>query len=418
MRKRSEVLRFVVILAGAVAAAFADRVSPDNPPIEDLTLAQAWEMAERLQPQLAEAQATLDAAAGRAQQAGTFPHPEAITAAQQIPFGGDARNEREYVAGVGQSLPLGRRLSKSREAEELDREVRVRALEVKRRDIRRRVHSAFAAALYQERAHHTLRETVHHSQQAVAVAQARFEAGDALREDVARAAMESARARLELQRAASLHQQSLAALASAIGDATLPVKSLAGSLETAFEIPTLEALATDLAAQPEMALAEAEVRARTARVDVVRAERIPDMKVELLYHRLEASQRNTFDVGLTIPLPLFNRNQGRLREARAEVVAAEARVRLTRNELAARWRESHLQLAAALAHSHLLKTDILTQADTMMKAGEARYAAGDVSLAELLPLRRDWAAVRLSYLESLREVMQAWATLLPYLDPQ
>jgi len=118
-------------------------------------------------------------------------------------------------------------------------------------------------------------------------------------------------------------------------------------------------------------------------------------------------------VGLSIPLPLFNRNQGRLREVRAEVVAAEARSRMTQNELATRLRESYLQLTAALANSRTLKTEILSRADTVLKGGEARYAAGDISLAEILPVRRDWAAVQLSYLESLRDVMQAWAEIKP-----
>jgi hypothetical protein len=35
-----------------------------------------------------------------------------------------------------------------------------------------------------------------------------------------------------------------------------------------------------------------------------------------------------------------------------------------------------------------------------------------------LPVRRDWAAVQLSYLESLRDVMQAWAALSPYVSRQ
>ena len=148
-------------------------------------------------------------------------------------------------------------------------------------------------------------------------------------------------------------------------------------------------------------------------MDLAKAERIPDVKVELLYHRLEASQENTLDVGLSIPLPLFNRNQGRLREVRAEVVAAEARSRMTQNELATRLCESYLQLTAALANSRTLKTEILSRADTVLKGGEARYAAGDISLAEILPVRRDWAAVQLSYLESLRDVMQAWAEIKP-----
>jgi cobalt-zinc-cadmium efflux system outer membrane protein len=200
------------------------------------------------------------------------------------------------------------------------------------------------------------------------------------------------------------------------GLAALTVKSLAGTMDATFEIPTLESLVANLAAQPETALADADIRARAARVDVAKAERIPDVKVELLYHRLEASSANTVDVGLSLPLPLFNRNQGKLREARAEQAAAEARARMTQNELTTRLRESYLQLTGALASSRTLKTEILGKADTVLKTAEARYAAGDISLTEILPVRRDWAAVQLSYLESLRDVMQAWAELRPFMN--
>jgi cobalt-zinc-cadmium efflux system outer membrane protein len=288
-------------------------------------------------------------------------------------------------------------------------------LDVKRRDIHRRVRSAFATALYQEKAYQAQTEIQHSTAKAVATTEARVAAGDALPEDLARVGMELARAKVELQRAESLREQALVTLASAMGDATLSVKSLAGTLEATFEIPTLETLAANLSAQPESALADADIRARNARVDVAKTERIPDVKVELLYHRLEASQANTFDVGLSIPLPLFNRNQGKLREARAEVAAAEARSRMTQNELTTRVRQSHLQLTATLANSSTLKTEILTRAETVLKGAEARYAAGDISLAEILPVRRDWAAVQLSYLESLRDVMQAWAEVAGYL---
>ena len=82
---------------------------------------------------------------------------------------------------------------------------------------------------------------------------------------------------------------------------------------------------------------------------------------------------------------------------------------MTQNELTTRLRESHLQLTTALANSGTWKTEILSRAETVLKGAEARYAAGDISLAEILPVRRDWAAVQLSYLESLRDVMKAWA---------
>lgn len=384
-------------------------------PLENLTLEQAFELAERRHSQLAEAHALAEAAAGRAQQAGALPNPELIVGAQQLPLDRDGSNQREYVAGVAQPIPLGSRLDKAREAELLEREVRVRGLELTRRDLRKRVHSAFATALYQEKAFQTQSQIARYGERAVAITKARVEAGDTLPEDLARVEMEFARAQIELQRATAMRTQSLLALAAAIGDVNLNVKSLAGSLDALFELPTLEALAASLSAQPELQLAETSVRASNARVDLARAERIPDVKVEVLYHRLEGSKENTLDIGVSLPLPLFDRNQGKLREARAEAAAAEARSRLTENELQFRLRESHAQLTSALATTRALQTEILPRAEAILKAAEARYAAGDASLSELLPARRDWATLELSHLESLRDVMQAWAEVAGYL---
>ena len=139
------------------------------------------------------------------------------------------------------------------------------------------------------------------------------------------------------------------------------------------------------------------------------------MKVEALYHRLDGSKENTFDIGLSIPLPLFNRNQGKVREARAEAAAAEARSRMTRNDLNAQLRESYAKLNAAIGNARTFKSEILPRAETVLKSAEARYAAGDTSLADVLPVRREWAALQLSHLESLRDVMQAWGEVSGYL---
>lgn len=401
--KTSILLILLIALPGASCARAATNQ------LESLTLEQALEMAERRQPQLAEARALVEAAAGRAQQAGAFPNPEAIVGAQQIPFSSDSSNQREYVAGIAQPIPLGGRLGKAREAELLDREVRVRGLEVTRRDLRKRVHSAFATALYQEKAFQTQSQIAQSVEKVAATTKARVDAGDAVPEELARMEMEFARAKVEVQRSQSLRGQAMLGLAAAIGDSRLSVKSLAGSLDTTFEIPTLESLAANLSAQPEFALADASLRASSARIDLAKAERIPDVKVEVLYHRLEATKEDTFDIGLSIPLPLFNRNQGKLREARAEAAAAEARSRSTQNDLAFRLHESYAQLTSALASSRAFRSEILARADIVLRSAEARHAAGDISLSELLPVRRDWSAVQLNYLESLRDVMQAWA---------
>jgi cobalt-zinc-cadmium efflux system outer membrane protein len=406
------VAAMIVWASSAVVAAGTNSTGLKH--VENLTLEQALEMAGRLQPRLAEARAQAEAAAGRAQQAGAFPNPEAIVAAQQIPFRGDSSNQREYIAGIAQPIPIGGRLGKAREVELLEREIRVRELEVTRRDLRKRVHSAFATALYQDKAFQTQSRIAQSVGKVAAMTKARLAAGDAVPEDLARIEMEYARARMEIQRSQSMREQAVLGLAAAIGDGELSILSLAGSLDTTFEIPALESLVSDLSTHPEFALAEAGQLASDARIDLAKAERIPDVKVEALYHRIEGTKENTFDIGLSIPLPLFDRNQGRLREARADAAAAGARVRKTGTELNLRLRESHAQLTSALATSRALQTEILPLAETVLKSAESRYAAGDTSLADVMPVRRDWAAIQLTHLESLRDVMQAWAQLSVY----
>lgn len=408
----------IIVVCLTLGAAIGQCAETHTNLVEALTLEQAIDLAERRQPELVEARALIEAAAGRAEQAGKFPNPDGIAKIEQAPFNGRTLGEAQYLAGIAQPVPLGGRLSKAREAETLERDRRAGELEVRRRELHRRVHSAFATALYQEQAFQSQTKIAESTEKAVTMAKARADAGDALPEDVARAEMERARTKVELRRTASLREQALFALIAAIGDPSLSVRSLAGELDAAFEIPTLESLAADLSANPTAVAADAAVRVESARVDLAKAQRIPDVKVEVLYRRLQAEKENTFDVGLSIPLPLFDRNQGRLREARAELQAAEARSLATKNDLTLRFREAHSQLTSALATARVLQTEILPRADTVLKAAEARYAAGDASLNDLLPVRRDWAAVRLTYLESLRDTMQAWATVRSLVAPR
>src|SRR5688572_8249723 len=147
----------LILLTGLTGsgATLAEGVDRETNQLGKLTLDQALEMAERLQPGLAEARALIEAAEGRAQQARKFPNPDAIARIEQAPFKGGMLGEAQYLAGLAQPVPLGSRLSKAREAEQLERERRAKELEVRRRGLRKRVHSAFATALYQEKAFQT-----------------------------------------------------------------------------------------------------------------------------------------------------------------------------------------------------------------------------------------------------------------------
>ncbi|MCI0747582.1 MAG: TolC family protein [Verrucomicrobia subdivision 3 bacterium] len=398
-------------LAGALASAEPALTN------DALTLDQAIALAERLHPELAEGEALLRAAQGRADQAGRLPNPRIIARTESVPTSGGATREAEYLAGFSQSFQFGGRLSKARSAERLAGETRLQELEMRRRDIRKRVHAAFATALYQEKAFLTLSNISRTFEQSATVIKARVDAGDALPEDLARIELELIRSKIERDRGSSMRQTALTQLAAAIGDPKTLITRLDGNLDVTFEIPTLESTAADLAEHPAALRAEADNKARAARLELAKAQRIPEVTFEALYRRLEGERRNTFDVGVSIPLPLFDRNVGNVREARAESAAAEARYRATQNELRSRAEESHLRLTAALGRRRALRDDVLPRARTVLETAELRYSAGDIRVSELLGVRRAWASLELDYLESLRDVAQAWADVQSLMAP-
>lgn len=386
-----------------------------NGSIDALTLEQALSLAERSHPYLVEANALVRAAEGRVQQAGVRPNPEAIARMENAPFRGNTTGNADYLAGVGVTIPLGNRREQATRVEDLDRQRLGFEAGGKRLELHRRVQGEFALALYQDQARHLRSELVTSSEQAVQVTRARLDAGDAVPTDLARVEAEMATAQAEWRRSDLMRRQALASLSATIGLPAEDVRGVQGSLGTTLEIPALEELTAELATHPAMAAAGADLSAREAGVSLSKVQRIPDLKAELLYHRIESSQRDAFDVGVSLPLPLFDRGRGRLLEAESQRDAAEARLRSTSIQLQARLREFHALLTVALSDARTLEAEVLPRMKLVRESTEARYAAGDLNLSEVLSVRRDDTVVRLRYLEALRDTMLAWAQLRPFL---
>jgi cobalt-zinc-cadmium efflux system outer membrane protein len=379
-----------------------------------VTLADALAWAERRHPELAVGQAQIERAEGLALQAGLFPNPELVARIESATLTAQLTEQAEYVVGVSQAIPLGPRLTRARQAELLERDRLTYEWAARRLEIRMRVQSAFATALYWQRVMQARAEDVRSAANGVTLAQARLAAGDTIPAEVAQAEMELRRAELERDNALSRVAQALDALGATLGDATLQIVSLDGALEETLTVPALAFLMARLEASPFLAAAAADITVQRAQLDVVQAQRTPDVNLDLFYRRL-GDRDNAIDVGVRLPLRLFDQGQGRLQATRAELAAAEARARTIRNEQALRLQTAHRKLARAVAAATVLRGEILPRAERVLQGAEARYRAGDMSLTELVPLRRDWTRVRLDYLEAVHDVMQAWAELSPYL---
>jgi outer membrane protein, heavy metal efflux system len=380
--------------------------------IEKLTLEQAIELAERNHPDLVEGRALAEAAQARRAQAGKLPNPEAVARMESAPLNGRTADSAEYVAGVSQAVPIGGRLSASREVAGKELDAAQARVELRRRELRARVHGAFATALYFDAVLAAFSNNLSGAQSLTTMTKARAEAGDALREDVARAEMDEYQARVEMKAADAARQLALADLVATIGRNAGTLNSVSGSLTNALALPAIERAAADLAKTPVVAVAQAEAAAQRARLQLVKAERIPDINFDLFYRRLQETRQDAFDVGVRVPIPLFSRS--RVREASAQVQAAEARAVSAHLSAEQEFNRAVAGLNRALESARVIQEEILPRAQLVLTSAEARYKLGDASLADLLQKRRDYNAVQTSFLEKLRDVHDAWRTLVIY----
>ena len=383
----------------------------DRGAIQNLTLDQAIQIALTNHPHLAEAHANIEAARARASAAGRLPNPEAVVRMESAPLSSGTTSDAEYLAGISQTIPLGRRISAARQVEEAAVRSREKELEASALRLTISVRSAFATALYASAVLKAQTNLGANLQQLVRITKAWVDYGDAPALDLARQKLEEAEQRLQIKEAAHLQHEALDALAAALGDIRVPIQSLAGNLEESLAIEEIRGSAIAVNTHPGIAAMESAAAAQRARVRLAKAERIPDVNLDLFYRRLQGTRENAFDVGVRVPIPVFGKTRSRVREAESELRAAEARLESTRNEIGHELHARELALQRALETADLLKTEVLPKVSAILRGAEARYAAGDISLSELMVTRREATASQMKYMESLRSVMEAWAGL-------
>lgn len=209
-------------------------------------------------------------------------------------------------------------------------------------------------------------------------------------------------------------------LGAVLGDPFLKPTCLAGDLEKG--LPALDqetALATLLGGSPELKRAQAGVQRALAAISRARAERVPDLflragfgySTELLETRDQrpplrrTGPEGFFEIG--VRLPIFNRNQGNISAAYAELEIAEREVR--RVELALRAR------MAAVFRNYLNALRVVTQYERQVlpraKRGYQLYLAGFKQMAaaypQMLIAQRTLFQAQDNYIDALVEVWQS-----------
>ena len=312
-----------------------------------------------------------------------------ITLSQPLELGGK-RAARIAAAGVGQAIA------------QLD-------LERQRNGLRADVVQAFHAALRAQTALELAQQSQALTARGLRVVQGRVTAGQSSPVEATRAQVQMAQAEAQLRRAQTQRSVAYQALARLTGSPLASFDSLQAANLSPGVAPSPDTLLARVEQTVEWRLAAAQVERGDAALGTEKAQRIPNLTVSLgsQYSREERERVNV--VGLSMPLPLFDRNQG-------NVLAAARRAdqaRDLRNAVALRLRSETRsavdQWVTAMQEVAAYDRTILPAAQQAVDTATRGFEMGKFAFLDVLDAQRTLIEARGLYLEALATAADARA---------
>jgi cobalt-zinc-cadmium efflux system outer membrane protein len=377
------------------------------------TLEELERMVLAANPAIAQAEADVRAAQGRAKQAGLYPNPViGATGDHNTP----ALNGGSLGGFAEQRIVTGSKLRLARKAAELNREALEQMQAATRLRLLIQVRTLFYRGLGEQRRVEVRKSLADVARRTASTVAELNNTGQADRPDFLAAEVEAQRAELAVRLAQNALDRTRREIA-ALANREVMSSTLQGDLESLPKIDAAQALTRVLNETPELRAEQLEAGRAGTLVQAARAARIPDISVRggLRYNRepversipLSAGVGNEgfFDVGVEVPL--FNRNQGAI--AAAEADAAGARVALERRvlELRQRFAAVYREYADASSAAERYRTEMLPRAREAFELYANNFRQMAVSYPQVLAAQRNLIQLEDDYITQLIAAWQA-----------
>jgi len=376
-------------------------------PPESLTLEQLEDIAISVNPALAEAAARVNAARGKWVQVGLPPNTVLGYSGQQLGSHGLAEQHGVFLQ---QEFVRGGKLGLNREVVSREIEQAEQQLAAQQQRVLTDVRMGFYDVLIAQRRIEVTLQLVDIARQGISTAEALFEAKEVSQVDVTRARIESQSAELLHQNAQNQYTAAWSRLTAVLGDANIAPVILAGDLEAINEHLELDdALRRIISESPEMAVALTEVERSRWAIDRAHAEPIPNVDVQAIMQSDNGTGSNNANLQVSMPIPWLDRNQGGIREAEANLFAAERAVGRLQLSLKQRLASVFQQYATARnqVREYSKQEGILANSDLALGYVRKGYQAGESGYLDLLTAQRTYSQTNLAYLEALGQLWSA-----------
>jgi cobalt-zinc-cadmium efflux system outer membrane protein len=381
-------------------------VPREGPLPSTLTLQQALEEAEARSPAIIAARAAVDAAEARVRQAGFRINPELSVEVENFAGTGELSGFRrtESTIALNQRLDLGGRRQARVGVARAELGATQLRLSIVRADLAQAVREQFAKAIAAGERLRLAEESDARARELARVTGVFVDAGREPPLRALRARSAAAQARAEFETARADERASRATLSSLFGVST-PVETLSGPLLD------LEPSTLDPEQSLEVQLADLERLSAEASLRQELAARNLDPAVGLGVRQF----RETGDValvgGVSMPLPVFDRNQGNVAAARANIRAAEARRAAALANVTVRARNAIANVEAAEARVEALERAALPEAAEALRLAQISYREGRATLLELLDVQTAYTSAQTALTEARLALALATAEL-------
>jgi cobalt-zinc-cadmium efflux system outer membrane protein len=402
MNTRSKRLRVLVVLSALAWRCGAAEPLDGTPSPIDLPAAVRLALD---QPALRAAAHELAATEASVAQANRLPNPEL-----QYLREGQQAGTRTVTVQLNQPIELGGKRGARVAAAQGAVELANSELMARRQDIRADVIASFYEVVVARRRQELAQALSELARKSVEVASKRVAAGKVSPIDETKARLAAVDSSTELNQAAAALAIARTTLAAMIGQAadTLDLAEPPDRFPDIGPLAALQARAKDAAS---IRRARSQLSAQEAQAKVERAARIPDITVSVGTQRDDQLGKRQTVLGLSVPLPLFNRNADALR-------AALLRTDKAREELAAAEISASSALTAACTRyetarneATLLRRDVVPNARLAYELTLKGFEYGKFSFLEVLDAQRTWFQAQSRQWTSTLEAYRALADI-------
>lgn len=383
--------------------------------LADFTLESLEQLALERNPTLVQAGAQVTISRGAAIQAGLYPNPIAGYVADQVGAEGTPGElqglfvEQEFVTGGKLQLSRDKYAQEARQAQ-----IQVMA---QRYRILYSVKTLYFEALASQQRLEIERELQRNAVEVAKTLRELENVGQANRADVVQAQLELHRSQTQLTAAQTRLQGSYEQLAAVVGAPEQSFNSLAGelALDEPQAIDRETALTNILTCSPEILFARAEVVRDRIALQREQVEPIPNVNLRAASGYNFETDDAVAGVEVGLRLPLFDKNQGTIVQAQAELGRAQAEVARVELMLRQRFAKVFTEYETARVTALTYQSDLLPQAAEVRKLYQEGFAQRRVAWPQVLDAQRDYYSLYEEYVSTVLSARRAEAALSSFL---